>query len=122
MSEAVRKPETENGGTFLGCYKDDFWYVMETIEPGPNSVFTKSYFEYDREYTERLINKKARLYKSEMNLFGFWHSHPGSVDEFSPIDDETNSEYSKLSKNGAISIIVNIDPDFRMTAIMWHGH
>ena len=116
VSETSQKKETETGGTFLGCYENGIWYVIETIKPGPNSIFEKSYFEYDRKYTERQINKKARLYKSDMTLIGLWHSHLSSVDEFSPIDNETNSEYAKLSKNGAISIIVNTDLEFRMTA------
>ena len=116
VAEASRKIETETGGTFLGCYIDGVWYVIESIEPGPKSVFQKSYFEYDQEYSEKQINNRARLYDLEMTLIGLWHSHPGSMDTFSLIDDETNSDYSKLSINGAISIIVNRDPKFRMTA------
>jgi len=116
MSETSQRAETETGGTFLGCYENEIWYIVETIEPGSKSVFKESYFEYDREYTEQLINKKAQMYKSEMTLIGLWHRHPYSIDDFSPMDDETNSNYAKLSENGAISIIVNTDPEFRMTA------
>ena len=116
VSETFRNIENETGGTFLGCYENGIWYIVETIEPGPRSVFTKSYFEYDREYTEHQINKKSDLYKFYMTLVGLWHSHPDSVDEFSPIDNDTNLKYAMLSKNGAISVIVNVDPVFRLTA------
>ena len=44
-----------------------------------------------------------------------WHKHPGSYNEFSSTDDITNSEYAKLSDNGAITILVNVDPNFRIT-------
>jgi len=114
--ETSRQVETETGGTLLGCYENETWYVIETIEPGPKSVFQGGYFEYDREYTEKLINQKAKLYKTELTLIGVWHKHPGSFNEFSGMDDETNSAYAKLSKNGAVSVIVNVDPEFRMTA------
>ncbi|MCL2081927.1 MAG: Mov34/MPN/PAD-1 family protein [Oscillospiraceae bacterium] len=116
VSEVSRKTETETGGTFLGCHESGTWYVIETIEPGPNSVYTQSSFEYDQEYTERVMNEKALSYKSDMTLIGLWHSHLGSLDVFSTMDDEVNSEYAKLTENGAISVIVNIDPVFRMTA------
>ena len=116
VSETSNRIETETGGTLLGCYDSKTWYVIETIDPGPKSVFMKSYFEYDQVYTERLINKRALLYKSDMTLIGLWHSHPDFNDEFSSMDDTTNANFAKLSKNGAISIIVNKDPEFRMTA------
>ena len=106
--EAVEKAGYETGGIFLGCHENGIWYVMENIGPGPEAVFTKSAFEYDHEFVERMINKKAALYKHEMNLIGLWHSHPESFNEFSVVDNEINSEYSKLSEDGAISIIVNI--------------
>lgn len=47
-----------------------------------------------------------------------WHRHPGSFDVFSSTDDETNSKYALRSEHGAISALVNIDPDFRIT--MYH--
>jgi hypothetical protein len=50
-----------------------------------------------------------------LTLIGLWHRHPGSFDEFSSTDNGTNSDYAKLSPDGAISILVNIDPKFRIT-------
>ena len=115
ISETTEKIKTETGGIFLGCYENGTWYVIEAIDPGPKSIFQAAYFEYDQKYTEHLINKLARLYQSKLTLIGLWHRHPGSFDEFSSTDDGTNSTYAKLSANGAISVLVNIDPEFRMT-------
>jgi len=115
ISETSEKIKTETGGIFLGCYEGGNWYVIETIDPGPKSVFQVAYFEYDKKYTEHLINKIARIYQSKLTLIGLWHRHPGSFDEFSSTDNGTNSEYAKMSPNGAISVLVNIDPKFRIT-------
>jgi len=115
ISETSEKIKTETGGIFLGCYENGNWYVIEAIDPGPKSVFQAAYFEYDQKYTKHLINKIARLYQSKLTLVGLWHRHPGSFDTFSPTDDGTNSNYAKLTTYGAISVLVNIDPRFRIT-------
>ena len=115
VSEATEKRNTETGGVFLGCYENETWYIIETIEPGPKAVFQETYFEYDQKYIERKINKTAKMYQAELTLIGIWHKHPGSFNKFSSTDDRTNSEYAKLCTDGAISVLVNIDPDFRTT-------
>ena len=115
LSETIEKIRTETGGVFLGCYEGGVWYVIESIDPGPESIFQAAYFEYDKKYIEHLINKIARMYHAKLTLIGLWHRHPGSFDEFSSTDDGTNSDYAKLSPNGAVSVLVNIDPEFRLT-------
>lgn len=115
LVETREKITTETGGVFLGKYESGVWYVVETIDPGPNSIFKPTYFEYDRDYINHLINKVSRLYKSQLDLIGLWHRHPGSLDTFSLTDDETNTKYAQLSDCGAISGLVNIDPEFRLT-------
>ena len=114
--ESTDKINSETGGIFLGYYKNESWYVIETIGPGPNAVFQETYFEYDQQYVEYQINKAAQKYQVELTLIGNWHKHPGSLNELSSTDDITNSEYAKLSPNGAISVLVNIDPNFYMTS------
>ena len=118
MTETLEKIKTETGGLFLGTVVDDKWYIIETIDPGPNSIFTVTYFEYDQKYTEHLINKIAKLYDKPLGLIGLWHRHPGSFDIFSDTDDGTNTKFAKIRKEGAISGLVNLDPDFRFT--MYH--
>jgi len=118
LAETTEKIKTETGGLFLGAYNDDAWYVVEAIDPGPKSVFEVAYFEYDQAYTQHLIRKIANLYATELHLIGLWHRHPGSFDIFSSTDDGTNTKYAKLNDQGAISALVNIDPNFRIT--MYH--
>lgn len=115
LAETQERITTETGGVFLGHYKDDTWYIVETCDPGPNSVFKVAYFEYDRPYVEHLARKVARLYHNIPKIVGLWHRHPGSFDVFSNVDDGTNSDFAKLNPEGAISILANIDPDFRLS-------
>ncbi|MBQ7642821.1 MAG: Mov34/MPN/PAD-1 family protein [Clostridia bacterium] len=115
LAETYEKITTETGGIFLGYYEDETWYIVETIDPGPHSIFEVAYFEYDQKYVTHLINKIARLYKKDLSLLGLWHRHPGSFDIFSSTDDGTNHTYAKMYPQGAISALVNIDPEFRLT-------
>lgn len=118
MAETTEKIKTETGGLFLGAVEGDTWFVVEAIDPGPKSVFEIAYFEYDKNYTQHLINKIANLYEEKLSLIGLWHRHPGSFDVFSSTDNGTNAKYAQMRKCGAISALVNIDPKFRLT--MYH--
>lgn len=115
LVETQEKSRTETGGVFLGYRDDDVWYVIESIDPGPNSIFQPAYFEYDQNYINHLINKVSRLYTTQLDLIGLWHRHPGSFDSFSGTDDGTNTKYAELNEQGAISALVNIAPQFRLT-------
>ena len=115
LAETTEKIKTETGGLFLGTVQDDTWYIIESIDPGPKSIFEVAYFEYDQKYTQHLINKIANLYDKQLTLIGLWHRHPGSFDQFSSTDDGTNAKYASMRKEGAISALVNIDPKFRIT-------
>jgi proteasome lid subunit RPN8/RPN11 len=118
LSETYDKIRTETGGILLGRIVGDIWYVIEVIDPGPNSTLKPAYFEYDTAYVNHLAKVVSKLYKFELAVLGLWHRHPGSMDTFSSTDDLTNSEFSEGHPKGAISGLVNIDPDFRLT--MYH--
>jgi integrative and conjugative element protein (TIGR02256 family) len=105
----------ETGGILLGTVADHVWYVNEVLDPGPRTRRTTAYFEYNHTYTTHLANKVARRYTTQLKLIGLWHRHPGSLDTFSSTDDETHQEYLRLMQGSFISMLVNIDPDFRMT-------
>lgn len=118
LSETQEHIKTETGGVFLGHRCGNNWYIVEAIDPGINCVFKPAYFEYDDVYLNHLMNKIDRLYKRPMDIIGLWHRHPGSFDQFSGTDDETNIKYARRHPEGAISALVNIDPNFRVT--MYH--
>ena len=61
MAETTEKIQTETGGLFLGAYQNETWYIIESIDPGPRSIFEIAYFEYDQAYTQHLINNIANL-------------------------------------------------------------
>ena len=118
LAETYEKIATETGGVFLGVAQNETYYVIETIDPGPNSIFQTAYFEYDRKYITHLANKVNKLYSDKLDVLGLWHRHPGSLDRFSQTDYGTNEKFASESGGTAISAIVNVDPKFRLTMYM----
>jgi len=115
-AEAHAFADRETGGIFLGAAADGVWHILEVIDPGYlNTVRNTAYFEYDQSYVTHLANVKSREYKNGLKLLGLWHRHPGSFDRFSPLDDQTNARFAEQNGRGALSALVNFDPDFRMT-------
>lgn len=118
QNETYKRIKTETGGMLLGHIVDDVWYVLATTEPGHNSILQAAYFEPDYEYTVKVSNRISKEFVHHLDLLGLWHRHPGSMDYFSGTDDITNLKYAKTNPKGAISGLVNLDPDFRLT--MYH--
>ncbi|MDL2273022.1 Mov34/MPN/PAD-1 family protein [Oscillospiraceae bacterium OttesenSCG-928-G22] len=116
VSETLSRKKTETGGLFLGHRCGPIWYVIEAVDPGPNSIFEESFFSYDQDYVNHLANKLRWLYVRPLDLLGLWHRHPGSLDRFSSTDKGTNAKFAALNSGGAVSAIVNLDPEFRLTA------
>ena len=114
LAEVYERVETETGGILLGHRDGDLWYVLESIEPGPQSIFTPTYFEYDDAYVTYRANKVRRLYRCSVDLLGLWHRHPSLMKSFSSTDDETNKTYSD-TLGGAISGIVTLGNGFEIT-------
>ena len=117
VSETYAKDPVETGGIMLGYVLDNgFWIVTEIIPPGKESVNKYAYFEYDTEFVNYVANRVARQFKNPPQVLGIWHRHPGSMDTFSSVDDGTNATFSNInSPYGAISALVNLDPEFRIT-------
>jgi len=123
LAETKEKLATETGGIFLGTMDDDVWYVIESIDPGPRSIFQAAYFEYDGDYVRHLANKVNRLYGDKLDVIGLWHRHPGSMDVFSHTDHGTIRLFAEQNNGVTISALVNIDPTFRLTMYVatWSG-
>lgn len=115
VTETINKHPIETGGIFLGYVMDNgTWVVVENVAPGLKSTHRSAYFEYDTEFVTYLANVLANQYKGNLQLLGLWHRHPGSFDEFSNTDDQTNRKYAMDYPQGAISALVNCDPRWRM--------
>lgn len=116
IDETFRKDPIETGGILLGHVLDNgLWVVMEVIPPGIDSVHQYAYFEYDEKFVNYLAESIATKYENKLELLGLWHRHPGSMDAFSGTDDGTNRIFAGLRSCGAISGLVNVDPNFRLT-------
>jgi len=116
IDETFRKDPIETGGILLGhVLYNGLWVVMEVIPPGIDSVHQYAYFEYDEKFVNYLADSVATKYENKLELLGLWHRHPGSMDTFSGTDDGTNRIFASLKSCGAISGLVNVDPNFRLT-------
>ncbi|MBM3436852.1 MAG: hypothetical protein FJY07_11620, partial [Bacteroidetes bacterium] len=115
IAETYERVGTETGGILLGKFVRGRWYVLESLDPGPKSIFSPAYFEYDTPYVNHLANKIERFYKSGLELIGLWHRHPGNFSSFSATDDNTNIKYASQNSRGALSALVNLVPEFKLT-------
>ena len=43
LVETKEKITTETGGVFLGEFRSGNCYIVETVDPGPKSIFTPTY-------------------------------------------------------------------------------
>ena len=119
VTETIDKHLIETGGILLGYVLDNgAWIVVENIPPGYQSIHQTAYFEYDEEFVTYLSNVVAKQYKGNLRVLGLWHRHPGSMDVFSNTDDGTNIMFARTMSCGAISALVNCDPQLRLT--MYH--
>lgn len=116
MSEVMLNNEVETGGVLLGYIKNSIWYVVECIDPGIRTNNTIDRFSWDQNYVNHLFERVRNLYEVPLSILGFWHRHPGSMDVFSGDDMATIANHLvAMSKTGLLTMLVNIDPDFRMT-------
>lgn len=123
ITETFDWDPVETGGILLGHILDNgCWIVMETLPPGygesneGDRVFHEyGYFEYNQKFVNYLVKSVSEQYEIPLELLGLWHRHPGSMDHFSGTDDRTNTTFASLNPCGAISGLVNVDPQLRMT-------
>ena len=115
LLEVIQNSENETGGVLLGNIVDGIWYVVDSIDPGLEAIRLPTYFQWDTEYVNHLAKKLGALYKYPLTILGFWHKHPEDMDYFSETDEDAIASNLKNSKFGLLSMLVNIDPELRMT-------
>ena len=119
VTETISMHPVETGGILLGYILDNgMWIVVENVSPGYNSIHQNAYYEYDEVFVTYLANKLIKQYKGNVKVLGLWHRHPMGIDVFSNIDIETNNIFARKTPVGAISALVNCDPQLRMS--MYH--
>lgn len=126
IRETFEWDPVETGGILLGHILDNgYWIVMEVLPPGygesregDNVFHEMGYFEYNQKFVNYLAHSVANQYEIPLELLGLWHRHPGSMNVFSHTDDGTNTTFARLNPHGAISGLINVDPQLRMT--MYH--
>lgn len=122
VAEALSRDPLETGGILLGHYKGGNWYVVESTDPGLDTIHTVVHHEMDNKYHNHVYPVISRLYEKDSVLLGLWHRHPGELNTFSRDDNNTNTEYAKAVGNGAISILLNFVPEPRLTCYYLDGN
>lgn len=115
ISETLSHGRDETGGILLGNFNNGIWYVVESIDPGLDTVNHSVNFEYDPVYVNHLAKKLGVLYHHPLTILGVWHRHPGSMDHFSFQDMDSMAHMTNDARIGMISMLVNLDPELRMT-------
>ena len=105
----------ETGGVFLGQIHQGVWYVVEATDAGMNAKHAPHTHEMDEAYENHVYRHLRRMYRRYLDLLGLYHRHPSSFDRFSTTDMETNAAYASVIGNGTVSLLVNVDPDIRLT-------
>lgn len=110
--EISRYPGIETGCVFLGKRIGNSFYVVESVDAGMKANRTPVNLEMDFDYIEHLGDVYRDLY-DDASVLGMAHRHPGDYAVFSSKDHKSNAEYARMF-DGAISGLINIDPDFRL--------
>ena len=120
ISDVLRRSSTETGGVFLGRIYKKIWYVVDVIDEGIQTQNYRDYFSWDKQYVNHLAERIGTLYKEPLTILGFWHRHPQSFDRFSQQDEQTIQAHLREAKYGLLSMLVNVDPELRMTFYWCH--
>ena len=117
VAETLSYGADETGGVLIGYIYQGQWFVTDMIDAGrlQDTTHTRSFFVYDEGYVNHQLAKQSMVYKYPPSFLGFFHRHPGSLDTFSLPDECTMKTHCDMNGNGIISMLVNIDPELRMT-------
>lgn len=121
IDEVLRNGYNETGGIFIGNIWRRVWYIVDCIDPGQSTINEPAFFTWDSNYVNHLLGCTGSLYKYPLSLLGFWHRHPGSMDTFSGTDIGTICANLRDCPHGLLSMLVNIDPELRMTFYYCYG-
>lgn len=117
VSDTFSYENDETGGVLIGLICNGKWFVTDVIDAGLNgsTVHTPTYFVYDEKYINHRMEKERLIYKYPRYALGIFHRHPGHLDTFSLPDENTMKDHCLISQHGILSMLVNMDPEFRMT-------
>ena len=121
INDVLQNGSLETGMVLLGNIVGRIWYVTECVPAGPESFNTHSDFRMDLTFVNYMVKKISSLYRHPVSILGFYHRHPESMDYFSMTDLKTIRDNLATSPNGLISMLVNVDPDLRMTFYYANG-
>lgn len=122
ITEVMTNGQDETGGVFLGYIINRAWYIVESVDPGLDTVNQRTFFQWDTDYVNHQAERLSRIYQRPLTILGFWHRHPGSMDYFSGQDEATIKINLDELRFGLLSMLVNVDPKLRMTFYYCYGN
>ncbi len=122
ITEVLSNGKNETGGVFLGYIINRAWYIVESVDPGMQTVNQVAFFQWDTDYVNYQADRLGKIYNIPLTILGFWHRHPGSMDYFSATDEKTIGSNLRQLRAGLLSMLVNIDPKLRMTFYYCYGN
>lgn len=105
--EVLQHKHVETGGVLLGFYRNKKWEIVESVFAGPKAIHKSAEFIYDNDYVCYEANMVSQLYDIPLEVIGIWHTHICFA-PFSIADNFTNKKFAKISKNGALSFLINV--------------
>lgn len=91
--ESAESKEVETGGVLIGYRTDEGTYVIsKASKPGPKAIRTKTRFEKDEEYCQKVLNDAYRELGEKGLYLGEWHYHPSGSNEPSGLDIKSLTE------------------------------
>ena len=122
ITEVLSNGKNETGGVFLGYIINRACYIVESVDPGMQTVNQVAFFQWDTDYVNYQADRLGKIYNIPLTILGFWHRHPGSMDYFSATDEKTIGSNLRQLRAGLLSMLVNIDPKLRMTFYYCYGN
>lgn len=91
--ESVESLEIETGGVLIGyrCAGNEY-VILKASKPGPNAIRTKTRFEKDEEYCQKVLRDSFEELGEKGLYLGEWHFHPSGGNEPSGLDIKSLTE------------------------------
>lgn len=110
VSETIAKVPEKTGGILLGKIIGPAWYIIESIDPGPNPAFTRAFVHYDMEYVNHLTKVLSARYFTNLEILGHWHNQADSIETLSKAEHPTNNAFEYLPQQGFMLGLLNTEP------------
>jgi len=98
IEESRKSFGIETGGILIGDLEQKF--IFEAGGPGPKAKKAAAHFSPDVKHDQALLDRAKKEYGDSAAFLGYWHRHPGSLDQPSGGDLAQARELLRKFKKG----------------------